>query len=202
MTLITNWLYYRGDRKVRFNCICQQEWLMYLGVRVHVDIGPVDGSSISKKFNLMNWNSISYVKHCYQVHQSSTFSNYLTSGNGYPLPHPRYPTPATPHPLPHPATPPLPPHPCHPTPATHPRYPTPATPPPLPLPRYPTPALRYVPLSLHHSLLGRALAGPLSIALLRLCIRTLFGTILLLNLNVCTSLYSPIIVANYAGYIF
>ena len=29
-------------------------------------------------------------------------------------------------------------------------------------------------------------------------IRTLFGTILLLNLNICASLYSPIIVANYA----
>ena len=30
-------------------------------------------------------------------------------------------------------------------------------------------------------------------------IRTLFGTILLLNLNICASLYSPIIMANYAG---
>ena len=33
-------------------------------------------------------------------------------------------------------------------------------------------------------------------------IRTLFGTILLLNLNICASLYSPIIVANYAGHNF
>ena len=50
---------------------------------------------------------------CYQVHQSSTFSNYLSvTRNSPPL----------------------------------------------------------VPISLHHSLLGWALAGPLSIALLRLCI--------------------------------
>ena len=47
---------------------------MYLGVRVHVD---------------WNWKIICYIKHFYQVHQSSTFSNYLTSGNGYPLPRPR-----------------------------------------------------------------------------------------------------------------
>ena len=31
---------------------------------------------------------------------------------------------------------------------------------------------------------------------------TLFGTILLLNFNICASLHSPIIVANYAGYNF
>ena len=33
-------------------------------------------------------------------------------------------------------------------------------------------------------------------------IRNLFGTILLLNLSICASLYSPIIVANYAGYLY
>ena len=33
-------------------------------------------------------------------------------------------------------------------------------------------------------------------------IRTLFGTMLLLDLNICAGLHFPIIMANYAGHIF